>query len=98
MKKLFGALALVISSVLAYRYLIDRFRAQLMGAAHPAGAMAAVKVPRRFRRERQQPRFEYLDATQAVDGTWVDEQSLADAAAAGDGDEAVPTTRTSNQG
>lgn len=77
MKKLFGALALIASSVFAYRYAIDRVRAQLMGAAHPAGAMAAVKVPRRLRSRRPaMQRFEYQDATQAIDETWIDEQQL----------------------
>ena len=46
-------------------------------AAHPAGAMAAVKVPRSLRTRRTaSPRFEYQDATQAVDRTWIDEQQL----------------------
>ncbi len=77
MKKLFGALALIVSSVFAYRYAIDRFRAQLMGAAHPAGAMAAVKVPRSLRARRPvTERFEYRDATQAIHETWIDEQQL----------------------
>jgi hypothetical protein len=83
MKKLFGAIALVATTVFAYRYVIDRFRAQLMGAAHPAGALAAVKVPRKLRK---QARFEYSDASTAVGTTWVDEQSLiASATPAGDG-------------
>ena len=86
MKKLFGALALVITSLFAYRYVVDRMRAQLMGAAHPAGALAAVKVPRKLRKRPAQRRFEYMDATRAVDGSWVDEQHLVDSATpAGDG-------------
>lgn len=89
MKKLLGALALVVSSLLVYRYVIDRFRAQLMGAAHPAGAMTAVRVPRRMRMRRPAAtRFEYQDATQAVDATWIDEQQLIQSTApAGDGAE-----------
>lgn len=86
MKKLFGALALVITSLFAYRFVVDRMRAQLMGAAHPAGALAAVKVPRKLRNRAPQRRFEYTDATRAIDGTWVDEQRLVQGATpAGDG-------------
>lgn len=89
MKKLLGSLALILSSVFAYRYVVDRFRAQLMGAAHPAGAMTAIRVPRRMRTRRPATaRFEYQDATQAVDETWVDEQQLIQSATpAGDGAE-----------
>lgn len=77
MKKLFAALALIASSALAYRYAIDRLRAQVMGAAHPAGAMSAVYVPRRMRTRRAAVRrFRYEDATQALDATWIDEQRI----------------------
>ena len=87
MKKLFAALALIASSVFAYRYVIDRMRAQLMGAAHPAGALAAVRVPRRLRTRRPaSQRFQYQDATQAIDETWIDEQQLVQSSTpAGDG-------------
>ncbi len=94
MKKLFGALALVITSLLAYRYVVDRMRAQLMGAAHPAGALAAVKVPRTLR-TRGTKRFEYTDATSAVDRTWIDEAALTSAATrAGDGSTSSPRTKS----
>ncbi len=92
MKKLFSALALVVSAVFAYRYVVDRLRAQLMGASHPAGALAAIRVPRRSLRDwRRRDRFEYVDATSAVDRTWIDEQQLVQQSTpAGDG-EAAPT-------
>jgi hypothetical protein len=96
MKKLLGALALVVTSLFAYRYVIDRLRAQLMGAAHPAGAMAAVQVPRRLRARRASRKtFEYMDATQAIDGTWVDEDRVVQAATrAGDGSTTSPRTKS----
>ncbi len=92
MKKLFGALALVITSLLAYQFVVDRMRAQLMGAAHPAGALAAVKVPRKLRSKAPQRRFEYSDATQALERSWVDEQQLVQSSTpAGDGAASDPT-------
>ncbi|MCW2920737.1 MAG: hypothetical protein JWL76_611 [Thermoleophilia bacterium] len=98
MKKLFSALALILTSVFAYRYVVDRMRAQLMGAAHPAGALAAVKVPRTLRK-RTAKRFEYMDATQAVSGTWVDEQQLVRSATrAGDGAQTPTSPSTSQRG
>lgn len=86
MRKLFSALALIITTVLAYRYVLDRVRAQLVGMSHPAGTMAAVRVPRRLRTRTSSRPATYLDATTAVDASWVDENTLIESATtAGDG-------------